>query len=289
MTDSPREHVSCNLCGADETTLWAEVGAARLVRCRGCDLVYTDPRPVAEALRAAYEAEYGAQHQSEELLRQRRVMYAQERGAILARVGEGRFLDVGCGTGEFIAAMADRFEAHGVDVSQAYLLHGREQLGLQHLHLGQLSEARFPEDYFDVVQMRGVIQHLPDPLAQAREASRVTRPGGLLVVSATPNIVSLCARLYRDRYRLLAPDHMLYDFSPITLRRLLATAGWEVQEFVYPYVHTPYFRWWQGLQVLRDACLIAAERVVGRRLTGLSPAFFGNMMTCYARKPLPPR
>jgi SAM-dependent methyltransferase len=287
MPPLPREHVACNLCASQDTQPWARVGETCLVQCQECGLVYTNPRPMLAALRASYETEYAEQHQDQDLLRQRRVMYRQEREAILHRVTGGRFLDVGCGTGEFLALMADCFEVHGVDVSKSYLDYGKERLGLDHLHHGQLDEAGLPGGHFDVVQMRGVIQHLPDPLAQAREACRVTRPGGLLVVSATPNITSLCARLYRDRFRLLAPDHMLYDFSPITLRRLLERAGWDAREFVYPYVRTPYFRWWQGLQVLRDALLLSLERLPGvPRFALKSPPCFGNMMTCYARKPL---
>ena len=290
MAAVAREYVPCNLCGGHQNAPWAELGEARLVRCQECGLVYTNPRPTLAVLRASYEEDYGAQHQDEALRRARRAMYQREREDILRRAAEGRFLDVGCGPGEFLALMADRFEIHGVEVSRAYLRHARERLDLPDLHQGQLSEAGLPEGHFDVVQMRGVIQHLPDPLGEVREALRVTRPGGLLVVSATPNITSLCARLYRERFRLLAPDRMLHDFSPVTLRRLLEKTGYDVQEFAYPYLQTPYFRWSQGLQVLRDAVLIGLERVLpGRRFDILSPAFFGSMMTCYARKPLPPR
>jgi len=285
MCAAPREWVACNLCGSTRTAPWAQVGAATVVRCRECGLVYTNPRPVIDVLTHAYEEDYAALHQDEKLLQQRRASYRREVAEILRRARGGRLLDVGCGTGEFLTLLRDHFELHGVDVSASYVRYGREQLGLHNLRHGQLSQVAYPADYFDVVQMRGVVQHLPDPLGEVREACRVTRPGGLLVVSATPNIASLCARLYRDRFRLLAPDQMLYDFSPRTLRALLAKAGFRVETFAFPYLGTPYFRWWQGLQVGRDAILIGLEPLLGRRFALVSPAFFGNMMTCYARKP----
>jgi len=286
MTNQAREYVPCNLCGGDRTKLWARAGEAQLVQCLGCGLVYTNPRLPADTLRSSYEGEYTAEHQDAELARQRRAMYLLEREAILRRAEGGRLLDVGCGPGDFLALLADRFEVYGVDVSHVYVQHAREKLGLENVHLGELTEAAFPDAFFDVAQMRGVIQHLPDPLGQVREAFRVTKPGGLLIVSATPNIESWCARIFRERHRLIAPDHMVYDFSPRTLRRLLEKAGYIVQQFAYPYLLTPYFRWRQAFEFIRLSALIGLERIIPPlRFNLRSPPFWGNMMTCYARKP----
>lgn len=290
MQSANQDPVACNLCGGQETMPWCAALGERVVRCVHCGLVYTCPRPSPEQLRARYQTSYVDRHQDAALAAQRRQMYQLERQTILRLVPGGRFLDIGCGTGEFLALMSDRFEVYGVDVCEGYVEYGRQHLGLTHLALGELHDAGFPDSYFDVVQMRGVLQHLADPLGAAREALRVTRPGGLLVVSATPNIASLCARLYRHHFRLLAPDYMLYNFSPTTLRRLLTRAGWEVRRIAFPYMMTPYFRWWQGLEVLIDAVWMVVQGLPGvppfdRR----SPPFYGNMMTCYAWRPPVPR
>jgi SAM-dependent methyltransferase len=189
-----RELVSCNLCGADDHVLWARVGEATLVRCRECGLVFTNPRLPTAVLTDSYEEDYGAQHEDPVLLAQRRRMYELEARGVLRHAGGGRFLDVGCGTGEFLALMRDHFEVYGVEVSRRYVQLAREQYALPHLCCGELTAAQFDADTFDVVQMRGVLQHLPDPLAAVREAFRVTRPGGLLVLNAMPNIASPAAR-----------------------------------------------------------------------------------------------
>lgn len=312
-TSPPREYVPCNLCGSEETRTWAQVGAATVVRCRRCGLVYTNPRPVLEALTGGYEADYSAQHQDPELLRQRRLMYQVEQQEILNLLGvtkagrsllettEGpdrqgirgdlsnlqgkRFLDVGCGTGEFLAALPPQFEVYGVDVSQTYIRYGREQLGLPNLQVGQLSEVGFAAADFDVVQMRGVLQHLPDPASQLTEAHRVLKPGGLLVISATPNIASPAARVFREHFRLLAPDQMLYDFSPETLSALLDKTGFRGQTFTFPYRQTPYYHWHDGLVFIGRALQLLWGKALARDVSALkSPPFARSMMTCYALK-----
>jgi len=198
-----------------------------------------------------------------------------------------RFLDVGCGTGEFLSLLQDDFEVHGVEVSQRYLQISRERYGLPHLVHGELTTAGFEADFFDVVQMRGVLQHLPDPLGQLREAHRVAKPGGLLIISATPNIASPAARVFGPNFRLLAPDQMVYDFSPRTLRQMLQTAGYEVERFRFPYIRTPYFRWTQPLEFAWLAMKLAGRKIASRDTSDIrSPAFFGSMMTCLARKPV---
>lgn len=285
-TPPPREHVACNLCSSSDSTLWATVGGASVVRCRRCGLVYTDPRPVLDALMNCYEAEYSIQHQDGELLRQRRLMYEVERRDILRRVPCGRFLDVGCGTGEFLAALADDFDVHGVDVSRTYIEYGRQKLGLTNLSAGQLSTAGLADDFFDVVQMRGVLQHLPDPLGQLREARRVLKPGGLLLITATPNIASPAAHAFRGNFRLLAPDQMLYNFSPKTLREMLKKAGFTVNAFSFPYFNTPYWHWWDGIAFVGSLLRLKARYATGRDTSAIkSPPFPHSMMNCYAAKP----
>ncbi|MBU0606316.1 MAG: class I SAM-dependent methyltransferase, partial [Armatimonadetes bacterium] len=267
------------------------------VRCRICGLVFTNPRLPVSALHDSYEEDYGEVHEDPVLLVQRRVMYEIEReelkrwtaGRMISGPsnghGRGRLLDVGCGTGEFLALLREDFEVYGLEVSQRYLRLARERYGLPHLVAGELTAAGFEPAFFDVVQMRGVLQHLPDPLGQLREACRVTKPGGLLVVSATPNIASPAARVFGPNFRLLAPDQMVYNFSPWTLRRMVETAGYRVERFTFPYVHTPYFRWWQPLEFVGAAAKLAWRRMAGRGTEDLkSPAFWGSMMTCIARK-----
>lgn len=281
-----REEVACNLCGSRRTVLWDEVRGARLVRCLDCGLVYTNPRPALWVLMGSYEEEYSEAHEEPELLRQRQVMYRLELAEILRRRHGGRLLDVGCGTGEFLSLLRDHFEVHGTDVSRHYIEQARSLYGLTHLSVGQLGEVGFDEGFFDVVQMRGVLQHVPDPLSQLREAFRITKPGGMLIISATPNIASPAARCFRGNFRLLAPDQMLYDFSPRTLQALLAKAGFRVQGFTYPYMNTPYFRWHQPLQFVSLTAALRLKRALGQDVSAIkSPPFFRSMMNCYAIKP----
>ena len=71
-----------------------------------------------------------------------------------------------------------------------------------------------------------VLEHLRDPLALLQEIGRILKPGGLLSV-AVPNIAGLYFRLNKQAWiaeRVRHQSHF-YEFSPRTLRRILARAG----------------------------------------------------------------
>lgn len=109
---------------------------------------------------------------------------APARRALLSAcaIGPGtRVLDVGCGSGEFLAELvAAGAHAIGVDSSSAMVA-----LAARH---GEAREADatalpFADDTFDVVTAVTVL-HLADDLdAAVREGARVLRPGGLLGVA----------------------------------------------------------------------------------------------------------
>lgn len=93
-------------------------------------------------------------------------------------------LDVGCGTGDDVRAIAEIVGAHGhvagVDPSRAMIEEARAR-GVPpnaSFELGSAYGLPFDDASFDAVRAERVFQHLGDPEKAARELKRVLRPGG---------------------------------------------------------------------------------------------------------------
>lgn len=156
-----------------------------------------------------------------------REMTAAERLSDLRRfTSGGRLLEIGCSTGEMLAAARTSFQASGVEADEAAGSVARAR-GLD-CFSGTLFEARFADQTFDVAAMYHVIEHLPSPRETLRELHRILRPGGWMVIE-TPNIATPWVRLLGPRWRQFIPDH-IYFFSPATITRLCLETGFEVQE-----------------------------------------------------------
>lgn len=93
-----------------------------------------------------------------------------------------RFLDLGCGTGEFAREFPPGRYV-GVDPSTTYLrFAARHRPGSYLASLGQALP--FADASFDAALVLGVLHHLPDSVAQGvmAELARVIRPGGTALV-----------------------------------------------------------------------------------------------------------
>jgi ubiquinone/menaquinone biosynthesis C-methylase UbiE len=119
-------------------------------------------------------------------------------------VGHGRVLDVGCGTGRFLDALPDDYEATGVDLSAEMLARARER-GLDVVEASG-DELPFETNSFDMVTTFAVLHHLIDRelvRSTLREMLRVARPGGALLVwdhnPLNPYWTILMARLPQDQ------------------------------------------------------------------------------------------
>jgi SAM-dependent methyltransferase len=98
-----------------------------------------------------------------------------------------RIADLGCGDGRTVGARVQRSGAAyiGVDVSPS-AVGAATSLGLDVRLVDDITTTGLPGGSFDAVFMIEVLEHLVDPLAAAREARRLLRPGGTFVVTC-PN------------------------------------------------------------------------------------------------------
>jgi len=111
----------------------------------------------------------------------------------------GNVLDVGCGTGEITARLAERFPESsfiGVDLEEAHLERARSRcapFGARvDFRYGDALSLPFPDEQFDLVVCRHLLQAVPDAPQVVREIRRVLRPGGRAHLIAEDYGMLLC-------------------------------------------------------------------------------------------------
>lgn len=94
-----------------------------------------------------------------------------------------RYCDVGCGAGLAALLAADRgAEVSGIDAAQSLLDIARERVAGADFRLGDLEELPFPDGTFDLVTGFNSFQFAANPVAALREARRISKPSGRIVV-----------------------------------------------------------------------------------------------------------
>lgn len=170
-----------------------------------------------------------------------------------------RILDAACGRGfvlNFVRAVSS-CALFGQDIEYDYVRQAHAHLADRAIHLlnGDLCCLPFPDHVFDKVILAEVLEHLPDDRAGLAEAVRVTRPGGLMLISVPNADYPFCwdpinktlealfkthvargplAGIWADHVRLYTLDELL---------GLVEEAGLEVEErrhlvhYCFPFIH----------------------------------------------------
>lgn len=143
---------------------------------------------------------------------------------IIPFVGEGRLLDIGCGTGKDLERIQQAgWHVTGVEMSPYAADLARARLGCEVI-VGHFDEAAIEPRRFDVVRLAHVLEHLPSPRRSLEKIHRLLRPGGLLWLEV-PNAASSETRLFRRHWFQWDLPRHLYHFTSATLTRLLKETG----------------------------------------------------------------
>ena len=211
---------ACAACGSSEARPLGTKHGFSLVVCRGCATVYTPYSPWYSS-EFYYETYYKDESLSPPPFVQTRLEEIAREFAPYRQTN--RLLDIGCGAGSLLlAAQKNGWSAQGLDVSSNAVKHVR-QLGFEVFH-GELQEAQFPAEHFDVITAAEFLEHLPEPRLALAEIARLLRPGGLLWTT-TPHARGLSGRVLGVKWRCIWPPEHLQLFSARGLKSLLVDVG----------------------------------------------------------------
>jgi SAM-dependent methyltransferase len=227
---------------------------ARFVRCTTCGFVYADPRADSDEAERFYSAVddrgSGALEHDLASIEWRNAVEARKEHLSLAGLRTGgsgpvRFLEIGFGDGSALAAADELgWESHGLEYAEWLVAAARDRLPRAHVKLGDVTNAGYEADLFDVVYAWHCIEHVLDVNEWLGAIHRVSKPGAALILG-TENAEGLYGRLHRLGFRLLgrtpwpptSTDHT-YWFSRSTLAAALEKPGFSVTQ-VSAYENSP--------------------------------------------------
>ena len=112
-----------------------------------------------------------------------------------------KVLDVGCSGGQFLNSFdPDKWIRLGVDIEQHDAEFAKKEFGID-VRVGHILELDWNEK-FDLVMMRGVIEHVSNPITFIEKCCDLILPGGIFYITATPMGDSFAFYVYREKWIL---------------------------------------------------------------------------------------
>jgi SAM-dependent methyltransferase len=228
----------CEVCGSRRHAQVTHKRGRGIHRCFDCGLFFVHPQPSDAELAAIYSTGSGYFAAAARDLAASSPLRARQLHATFARFGlrpPGRFLDVGCATGNIPFHMRELgWQVAGNDLNAGALEVARSH-GLDVRH-GSLEACAFEDASFEAANLGDLIEHVRSPRALLRELARILAPGGLAVI-VTPNAESgfgrgslLLSRLAGVSWAHSQAPYHLYEFSPANLQQLVREAGFAIEE-----------------------------------------------------------
>jgi SAM-dependent methyltransferase len=238
--------VPCYHCGSRDGGFYAAENGFELVKCTGCGLLYVNPRPDDREIDEAHQL---GLHEGEQAFDATGWYHPEKVGEYLEVLRdffpegladpEPRWLDIGCGFGEFLTALA-RWSRGGVLATGVEPNVRKRQAAQKRGVDVTYFDLETHGGRYDVLSALNVYSHLPDPPATLARWKRLLEPGGELLLQTGDTAHLPAAVHYRPFY---LPDHLSFASEGIVCG-ILERLGFEVLGVrKYPFVRPSPASW----------------------------------------------
>jgi SAM-dependent methyltransferase len=204
-----------------------------IVACQACGFHYTNPVPEENVIGNYYKSESYVSHSSSKKGLINRVYHwvrwysLRKKVGLINKLSSGRkLLDIGAGTGHFLAVSADQgWSTVGLEPDEDARALAKTTNGVDILPLEQLHSLETGQ--FDVITMWHVLEHVYHLKRDAAQIVKLLKPNGTLVI-AVPNRKSYDARYYKEFWAAYDLPIHLYHFTESDIKTLMTQFGLEL-------------------------------------------------------------
>jgi 2-polyprenyl-3-methyl-5-hydroxy-6-metoxy-1,4-benzoquinol methylase len=252
--------IQCPICNNTNHKLLYELEKGQLIKCKNCDVVFYTPQPSPEELIAFYNSldyreYYLNSAMTEQLLNKFRykqlIEFVKKYAPHILEKKEKFYLDIGCGEGDLLKiAQEDNWNITGTEIA---LTNDKKESNLLNnsIIIGDILSLNLPENYYDLITIYHVIEHLIDPIATLQKIRTLLKPDGIAFIE-TPNIGSIGAKLRGKKWsHIIPPEHIIY-FDNNSLKYALKTAEFS-KYFIFtnaPYSIESVINWIQPFKLI---------------------------------------
>jgi len=220
------DKIACPICDGTTFNDLFSKNEEPFVECMQCSLTMINPRPVYANILKGYTEDYSQGYINK---RDKKIRRAKRRIHKMKKIiPEGRWLDIGCSAG-FILSVAKEanYETFGVEIDPLGVKYAREALGLDNIFQGTFEEHQFNENFFDIITLYDVIEHVQDLNETVKELKRILSVNGVIEIW-TPDIGHWRVPKALIEWDAIKPSKHLYYFNKNTLPMLLNKHGLKI-------------------------------------------------------------
>lgn len=228
------DKTECPACGSTRIVHWysapdrflIQENPYKLYYCTCCSLVWVGNPPSKEEILEHYGPQYhsivseGKEGGKED--------YSSKWQPAIRAIHEfksgGAILDMGCSSGNFLRSLPkDRWKRYGIEINSATAERAEKNAGAE-VFVGDILDASFPPESFDVVSGFDVFEHVYEPVEVLKKVKSWLKPDGIVFLQV-PNILSWEAAFFGSFWFGLDVPRHLFHFSPQSLQQIGKVVG----------------------------------------------------------------
>ena len=233
---------TCFLCDYQgEMQKKSSVENRNIFKCPNCSVQFMHPQTSEEELNQIYSNENyptcsfdkGFEN---EIIKMKRKTFNNILNKVISYCKGGNILDIGCSSGILLEeAKLLGFNPYGIEISEYASSIAKKRIGEDKIYNGSLENAPFKKNYFNLITMIDIIEHVRNPidaLLKAREYLNITTNsnGGGYCMITTSNTDSLSAKIMGKRWLHYNSEHLNY-FNIKSMQKLSELTGFKIIKY----------------------------------------------------------